>query len=80
MMKMKTADLLRDAQTARDELGLKYAPSVIRDEGIARRIAANRRAGCVMLGPCDDEGGVYWVVCLADAERLARAGYEYAPC
>ena len=61
------------AETARKVLGLKYSPVVARNEATATRIAERWTCGVVMLG--DD---AYWVVCLADAQRLARAGYEYA--
>ncbi len=33
----------------------------------------------VMLGDVIDDRPQWWVVTPADAERLARAGYEYAP-
>ncbi|MCC6906302.1 MAG: hypothetical protein IT430_00045 [Phycisphaerales bacterium] len=62
------------AISAQGALGLKYRPTVIRDEAIAFSIAARTRAGAVMLGE-----GAFWVVCLADATRLERAGYEWAP-
>ncbi|CAG1010284.1 hypothetical protein PHYC_03824 [Phycisphaerales bacterium] len=62
------------AAKAKDALGLKYRPEVIRDEATAFRIAATTKAGAVILGE-----GAFWVVCLADAERLAANGYEYAP-
>ena len=67
-------ELLHAARTAAATLGLRYCPVVIRDEATAHRIAARQRAGCVMLGE-----NAYWVVCLADADRLDSAGYEWAP-
>jgi len=32
----------------------------------------------IVMGDCDGDGGVYWVVVPADAARLERAGYEIA--
>ncbi len=66
--------LTNAAAKAKEALGLKNRPVVIRDEGIAFRLAASTKAGAVILGE-----GAFWVVCLADAERLAANGYEYAP-
>ena len=42
----------------------------------ARCIKSHR----IVLGDIDDDGedGKYWVVLPADAERLQRAGYEFA--
>jgi len=72
MTSLKTmTDAAKNAQTT---LGLKYRPVVIRSEEIAFSIANSTKAGTVMLGE-----GAYWVVCLADAARLDRAGYEWAP-
>lgn len=62
------------ARKAAEALKLKYRPVVVRDEVTAFRIADRTKAGTVILGE-----DAYWVVCLADAERLNRAGYEYAP-
>ena len=64
------------AVKARDALGLIYLPVVVRDEAAAFRLATATRARAlaVMLGD-----GAFWVVCLADATRLERAGYEWAP-
>lgn len=62
------------ARKAADALNLKHRPVVIRDEAIAFRIADGTKAGAVILGE-----DAFWVVCLADAERLAANGYEYAP-
>lgn len=66
--------LTEAARKAAEALKLKYRPVVVRDEVTAQCIAERTRANVVMLGD-----GAYWVVCLADAERLNRAGYEYAP-
>lgn len=30
----------------------------------------------IVMGDCDEDGGVFWVVLPADAARLERAGYE----
>ncbi len=62
------------ASTAHERLALRHRPVVIRNEASAFRIADRTSAGTVVLGD-----GAFWVVCLADAERLVRAGYEYAP-
>ena len=59
---------------AKAALKLRYTPAVIRSESSAFSIAVRTKAGVVMLGE-----GAYWVVCFADAEKLAHAGYEYAP-
>lgn len=67
-------DLIDPARRASTALGLRHTPAVIRDEATAFRIAARTRAGAVVLGE-----GAFWVVCLADAQRLAQAGYEWAP-
>lgn len=67
--------MLTDAAAkAKEALGLKHRPVVIRNEATAFSIADGTKAGTVMLGE-----GAYWVVCLADAARLERAGYEWAP-
>ena len=62
------------ARNAAENLKLKYRPVVVRDEVTAQCIAERTRGNVVMLGE-----DAFWVVCLADAERLNRAGYEYAP-
>lgn len=73
-MKSTPLKTLTDAaRKAADALKLKYRPVVVRDEATAFRIADGTKAGTVILGE-----NAYWVVCLADAERLNRAGYEYA--
>jgi hypothetical protein len=65
---------LVDAATkAKTALNLKHRPVVVRDEATAFNIAARTKAGAVVLGE-----GAFWVVCLADAARLERAGYEWA--
>lgn len=74
MPTQRTSPQVEAAANAQRALGLKYRPAVIRDEAIAFSIAARARAGAVMLGE-----GAFWVVCLADATRLERAGYEWAP-
>jgi hypothetical protein len=65
--------LVDAADKATTALNLKYRPMVIRDESTAFNIAARTKAGAVVLGE-----GAFWVVCLADATRLERAGYELA--
>ena len=63
------------AHTVRNALALAYAPEVFRDAAAAFRTADRWvKPGAVILG--DD--GQYWVVCLADAQRLESAGYEWA--
>lgn len=65
--------LVAAATKAQKALNLKYLPVVIRNDSTAFAIAARTKAGAVMLGE-----GAFWVVCLADAARLERAGYEWA--
>jgi hypothetical protein len=67
-------ELTAAAKRAAAALNLRYAPEVIRDEAAAFRIADGTKARTVMLGE-----GAYWVVCMADAQRLEDAGYEWAP-
>lgn len=67
-------NLVDAATKARTALGLKHMPDVVRDEATAARMAYGRKGHAVMLGE-----GAYWVVCLADAQRLEDAGYEWAP-
>ena len=62
------------AKATQQALGLRYRPSVIRSEASAFAIANRTASHAVMLGE-----GAYWVVCLADAARLEKAGFEYAP-
>ncbi|QYK49094.1 MAG: hypothetical protein KF838_04405 [Phycisphaeraceae bacterium] len=62
------------ARAAHERLGLRHQPVVVRSDESAFSIADHTSAGTVLLGE-----GAYWVVCLADAERLVNAGYEYAP-
>jgi len=71
---MNAKTLTNSAIKAAKTLGLKYTPTVIRDESLAFQIGRTTKAGAVMLGE-----GAYWVVCLADAARLEAAGYEWAP-
>jgi hypothetical protein len=66
-------NLIDAAAKAQKALHLKYLPVVIRNESTAFNIAARTKAGAVMLGE-----GAFWVVCLADAACLERAGYEWA--
>ena len=61
-------------KTIQQVLKLKYEPVAFRDRALAESAARRCRAGTVMLG--EDER--YLVVCLADAARMERAGYEYA--
>ena len=67
-------ELTDAAKATQKALGLRYTPEVFRDEANAHRSAARQRAGVVMLGE-----DAFWVVCLADAARLEKAGFEYAP-
>jgi hypothetical protein len=66
--------LTDSAAKTKAALGLKHRPVVVRSEATAFSIAARTKAGAVMLGD-----GAFWVVCLADADRLERAGFEWAP-
>ena len=66
-------NLQQAAAKVQEALQLKYLPKVVRDESAAFRLAARIKAGAVMLGE-----GAFWVVYLADAARLERAGYEWA--
>ncbi|GEM_PF-5053546 len=70
----RTNKLIDAAANAQRALGLRHRPAVIRDETTAFAIADRTKAGAVMLGE-----DAFWVVCLADATRLERAGYEWAP-
>lgn len=70
---MNAKTLTTAATKTAKALGLKYTPTVIRDEALAFQIARTTKAGAVMLGE-----GAYWVVCLADAARLEAAGFEWA--
>ncbi len=74
MTTRRTDPRMSAAANAQRARGLKHRPEVIRDEATAFAIADRTKAGAVMLG--DD---AFWVVCLADATRLERAGYEWAP-
>lgn len=67
-------DLIGAANAAAKALGLRHTPAVYRDAGLAFQAADRTKAGAVVLGE-----GAFWVVCLADAARLERAGYEFAP-
>lgn len=67
-------ELTNAANKTRDALGLKHAPEVFRSEALAFAAANSRAARAVMLGE-----DAFWVVCLADAQRLENAGFEYAP-
>jgi len=67
-------ELTDAAKKTQAALGLKYTPDVFRDEANAFSAAARAKARTVMLGE-----NAFWVVCLADAARLEKAGFEYAP-
>lgn len=67
-------ELTDAAAKARAALGLKHRPVAVRNEASAFAIADRARGHAVMLGE-----GAFWIVCLADAARLERAGYEWAP-
>jgi hypothetical protein len=66
--------LTNAAAATKDALGLKSRPLVVRSESSAFAIADRANAHTVMLGE-----DAFWVVCLADAARLEKAGFEYAP-
>jgi len=68
------AALVAAAKAARTALGLRHLPVVVRGEASAFAIAGRTRGWVVMLGD-----GAFWVVCMADAQRLEAAGYEWAP-
>lgn len=58
------------------ELGLEYAPLVFKSEASAWACADRFDPPMtVILGDCPQ----YWVVSMADAEKLIQAGYERAP-
>lgn len=45
-------------------------------DSFVNRVAGS---GCylrIVMGDCDDDGGVYWVVSPANAEILRNVGYE----
>lgn len=65
--------LTNAANKAREALRLNHRPVVIRSHATAFNLADSLKAGAVMLGE-----GAYWVVCLADAQRLEAGGYEWA--
>jgi hypothetical protein len=67
-------ELTNAAKATQTALGLKYTPEVFRDEASAFSAASHAKARTVMLGE-----DAFWVVCLADAARLEKAGFEYAP-
>jgi hypothetical protein len=74
-MNTRPLNELTDAATkTQAALGLRYTPEVFRDGALAFSAAARSKACTVMLGE-----DAFWVVCLADAERLENAGFEYAP-
>jgi hypothetical protein len=58
-----------------EKLGLRYRPQRFLNRVLAITCSNNTtKASDVMLG-CD---GRYWVVCLSDASRLYRQGYQFA--
>lgn len=62
-------------QEVKNKNGLKYNPAIFSDRELAFSFAhGSVKPHRVILG----ENGKYWVVCPADAERLQKAGYEYA--
>jgi len=61
--------------TTQATYGLKYEPAKYLSRTLAfASVAHHAKAVAVMLG--DDNR--FWVVCLADAARLERAGIEFA--
>ena len=74
-MKTDLETLTTAAENAKDTLDLKHRPVMVRSEAIDSSIAdCCTKPMRVMLA-----NGAYWVVCPADAARLEKAGYEYAP-
>lgn len=61
-------------KTIQISLNLKYEPVAYRSRELALSAAWRQKAGTVMLG----ENDRYLVVCLADAAKMEKAGYEYA--
>ena len=59
------------------ELGLRYEPTAFINPASAREFAATciKKCWVVMLGLENR----FWVVCFADASRLQKAGFEFAP-
>jgi hypothetical protein len=54
---------------------LKYSPDVFSTrEAAFRSTERSVKMAIVMLG----ENGKFWVVCMADAQRLVKAGFEPA--
>ncbi len=63
------------AQEIQKQHGLKYQPSIYRNEALARSALSHYvKPHRIILGNCPE----FWIVCHADAERLLRAGYEMA--
>lgn len=61
--------------TLKNTLGLRHNPDVFTKMESAFRWAENcHKLHIVMLG----DNGQYWVVCMADASRLVKSGYEIA--
>jgi hypothetical protein len=58
----------------RQTLGLRHEPIRFVSLALASSCAARSKCDVVMLG--DD--GRFWIVCLADAQRLERLGFEWA--
>ena len=61
-------------KTIQQVLKLKYEPVAFRSRELAMSAARRCKASTVMLG----ENERYLVVCLADAAKMEKAGYEYA--
>ena len=72
--RMTREDRLMAAKKAETKLGLKEMPLVFESEALAFSMAGKTKCDAVMLGE-----GAYWVVCMRDAARLEKAGYEFAP-
>jgi hypothetical protein len=70
--KIHPQDLI--ARNAAKVAGCRYAPGVYVSGELAANRASSMPAHCVVLG----DNARYWVVTLADAARLCRAGYEMA--
>ena len=69
------AKTMSATKSLKQTLNLRREPVAFRSLELAIRFAARAKALWVMHG--DDCAA--WVVCPADAARLEKAGYEYAP-
>jgi hypothetical protein len=66
---------MTNTKTIQTTLNLRHQPIAFVSGGLAKNHAATCiKPQRVILG-CD---GKFWIVCPADAEKLARNGYQYA--